>query len=223
MIYLTGDKHGDRSFFESSQDSELHPGDFLIICGDFGYLFGDTPREHQFLDWLEAEKPYTILFVDGNHENFDALAGYPVDTWHGGQIHRLRRNILHLMRGQVFTIEGRTFFTMGGGYSRDRKTRIKNLSYWDAELPSAEEYAEALANLYAHNNTVDYIISHTIPTSIIPLLGRTPDPHEEELNRFFETLLHTVTFKHWWAGHWHQNNPVTPKLTVLYYKLQRLV
>ena len=55
--------------------------DFVVICGDFGGVwdpclaeFGETPAERYALDWLE-EKPFTTLFVPGNHENYDRFTG----------------------------------------------------------------------------------------------------------------------------------------------------
>ena len=38
----------------------------------------------------------------------------PVAEWHGGKVHRIRPHVLHLMRGQIFELEGCRFFTMGG-------------------------------------------------------------------------------------------------------------
>ena len=46
--------------------------DFVIVCGDFGGIWKDDERERYWLNWL-AQKPFTLLFVDGNHENFDRL------------------------------------------------------------------------------------------------------------------------------------------------------
>ena len=46
------------------------------------------------------------VFIDGNHENYDRLSAYPVTEWRGGKVHRIADNILHLMRGQVFEIDG---------------------------------------------------------------------------------------------------------------------
>jgi predicted phosphodiesterase len=94
-------------------DNTWSENDYLIVCGDFGYIFLNDDREKAFLDYLET-KPYTICFVDGNHENFPVIYSYPKELWHGGYIHRIRKNILHLMRGQVFEIEGKKIFTFGG-------------------------------------------------------------------------------------------------------------
>ena len=49
-----------------------------------------------------------MLFIDGNHENFDKLNSYPVETWCGGKVHKIRNNVIHLMCGEVYCIEGNT-------------------------------------------------------------------------------------------------------------------
>lgn len=55
------------------------------------------------LNQLEC-KSYTTLFVDGNHENFDRLSDYPIDTWNGGKVHKIRPSVIHLMRGQILRL-----------------------------------------------------------------------------------------------------------------------
>lgn len=70
MIYVTGDCHGGFQRFGMKyfpQQKELDRDDYMIICGDFGGIWEDTPQERYWLDWLEG-KPFTTLFVDGNHE-----------------------------------------------------------------------------------------------------------------------------------------------------------
>ena len=72
-IFMTGDTHGDFSrlrpaaFYEQVQ---LTKADYLVICGDFGGIWDGSNTEQQWLDWLE-NRPFTTLFVSGNHENFD--------------------------------------------------------------------------------------------------------------------------------------------------------
>ena len=117
MIRVAGDTHGDPvRFIENNMgDNEWTSDDYLIVCGDFGFIFRNNEAEREFLDYLET-KPYTICFCDGNHENFPAIFSYPKEKWNGGYVHRIRKNVLHLMRGQVFEIDGRKVFTMGGAY-----------------------------------------------------------------------------------------------------------
>ncbi len=208
MIRVTGDTHGEQlRFFEENMQGEHSwtKDDYLMICGDFGFVFRDTPYERVFLDKLE-EKPYTICFVDGNHENFPVIYSYPKEKWNGGYVHRIRKNIVHLMRGQVYTIEGKTFFTMGGGYSRDRMYRTPGVSWWPQEMPNNDEYREATQNLKEVGNKVDYILSHTAPKEVVHLMGRFCDDHEVELNGFFDWVMYEIDFKRWYFGHWHTDS-----------------
>lgn len=71
--------------------------------------------------------------------------------WNGGKVHQIRPSVLHLMRSQVFTIDGVKFFTMGGAFSHDKQFRKEGVSWWSQELPSCEEYEEAERNLEMHN------------------------------------------------------------------------
>ena len=72
MVYVTGDMHGDLNRFKDPIFKKLHAGDVLIVCGDFGFIWNDSRQEKQVLKKLR-EKPFTIAFVDGCHENFDIL------------------------------------------------------------------------------------------------------------------------------------------------------
>lgn len=227
MIYITGDLHGDINRFSDDflpNQSEWTEKDYLIVCGDFGFIFFDDEREKERLDLLE-QKPYTILWVDGNHENFNAIFRYPVEIWHGGKVRRIRRNIIHLMRGQCFDIEGKKFFTMGGAYSVDRYRRIKDISYWDAEIPNSEEYSEASETILKNGKKFDYIITHTAPKEIIIRLGYYPDFHDMELTGFLEWIMYTCDFRSWFFGHFHEDETLTEpyeKFRAMYYDVERI-
>ena len=176
MVFVTGDLHGNFERFKPKyfpEQARMTKQDIMICTGDFGGVwFGDS-RDDETLDWLER-LPFTLAFVCGNHENYDALERYPVEEWHGGKVHRIRPHVLHLMRGQIFELEGCRFFTMGGAKSHDiedgilepdasdferrlmtlqrkprARYRINHISWWAQELPSDEEYAEARRNLDA--------------------------------------------------------------------------
>ena len=219
MIHITGDTHGDFGRFDKFREQgeeSWGEGDVLTVCGDFGYVFADDEREREFLDGLE-KKPYTICFVDGNHENFPAIYRYRTETWNGGRVHAVRKNVLHLMRGQVFEIEGKTFFTMGGAYSVDRYVRREGLSYWKEELPDNAQYREAAASLAEHGMKVDYVLTHTAPREIIRRMGNYPDAHDAELTGFLEWVMYEVEFKGWFFGHWHVDRLVKDKFRALFF------
>ena len=128
MIYVTGDIHGNPSRLKKDNLAkvgiDIKADDYVIICGDFGLLWGGKYQKEAdwWLEWLN-DKPFTTLFVDGNHENFDMLNALPVENWQGGKVHKVRENVLHLMRGEIFTIEGKTFFCFGGATSTDKEDR----------------------------------------------------------------------------------------------------
>lgn len=217
MIYITGDVHGVLDRFHpdfTPMVDQLKSEDYFLVTGDFGFVFRLDEKEKKKLDVLEG-LPFTILFIDGNHENFDALATFPVEYWNGGKVHRIRKNILHLMRGQVFTIEGRKFFTMGGGYSIDKFLRKEGVSWWKEEIPSDEEMEEALKNLEKHDYTVDYIITHAAPESTMNLIFPNHDP-EKKLNLFLQEVMDRTTYTHWYFGHLHQENTYPQNITQLY-------
>lgn len=217
MIYITGDIHGDIRRFQPEFTplvSELKEEDFFLVAGDFGFIFRQDEKEKRNLDLLEA-LPFTILFIDGNHENFDALSTYPVELWQGGKIHRIRRNILHLMRGQVFLIEGRKFFTMGGGYSIDKFLRKEGVSWWKEEIPSDEEFQEAWVNLERHGFAVDYIITHAAPEKIMNMIFPNHEP-EKRLNLFLQEVMDRTVYTRWYFGHLHQENTYPYNVTQLY-------
>ncbi len=224
MLYFTGDIHGEATRFYqlgSETNYELTTEDYLVVCGDFGMLFYPPGtmgylQQQQELDALE-QLSYTILWVDGNHENFDLLKTYPKEKWKGGRVHRIRKNILHLMRGQVYDIDGIKLFSMGGAYSMDKYMRQKGLSWWEEELPNDAEYHEATQNLHEVGNKVDVIVSHTAPREIIMRMGYHYDMHDAELTGFLEWILYHVKFKRWYFGHWHNDRAVLPRVQATYF------
>ena len=200
--------------------THLLEGDTLLVTGDFGYLYRNDAYERRILREME-ELPFTVCFCDGNHENFPALYEYPVEEFCGGRIHRLGRNICHLMRGQVFTMEGKRLFTMGGAYSVDRYMLREGLTFWREELPSGEEYREAANNLDTAGFAVDYILTHTAPRRVIGWLGHRSDVHGQELEGFLDWVMAEVRYERWFFGHWHEDRVLDTHHRALWYDLVR--
>ena len=171
-LFLTGDTHGDfRRFLPESfyEQERLAKEDLVLICGDMGGVWYGDCRDDEGLDFLES-RSFTTLFVAGNHENYDTLRTYPLEDWHGGKIRRIRNSVLLLERGQVFELNGKRIFTMGGASSHDIQGgilepddplfllkfhtleakgtpfRVNHRSWWKEELPGPEEYLEARRN-----------------------------------------------------------------------------
>ena len=223
MVYLTGDTHGDLSRVEAVRRrlrGEARREDFILVLGDFGFVFNGGEKERAALEKLGRMR-VTFLFVDGNHENFDRLSTFPEQDWNGGRVHRVLPNVLHLMRGQVFTIEGRTYFTMGGAYSPDKPWRTEGRSWWAEEMPSAEEYETARRNLLAHGHKVDFILTHTAPQETTALRGLN-DPREAELGCFLDWVQQTTKYSGWYFGHVHRDRVLWRRQTAVFDEIVRI-
>ena len=230
MLYVTGDTHGEQGRFRNRDFSiagHLKEEDKLFICGDFGFVFHNDKAEQEFLSWL-ANRPYMVLFVDGNHENFDALETYQVEEWCGGKVHVIARNkdnlpkVIHLMRGQVYEIEGKKIFTFGGAYSIDKEYREEGISWWTQEMPTDLEMKEAADNLAKHNNEVDFILTHAAPEDTMNIFHKY-HPNEKALNNFLEWVRENVKYRHWWFGHLHLDEDLWRKQTVLWFSVRNMI
>jgi hypothetical protein len=212
MIYITGDTHGhiDCHKLNTSnfpEQRELKKTDYAIVLGDFGFIWSNKNENKYWLKWL-AEKNFTTLFVDGNHENFDLLNRYPVKNWHGGKVHQISESIFHLMRGQVFTIENKTFFTFGGAISIDKANRKEYISWWKEELPNYKEQEEGFENLLEYGCKIDYVLTHDCPGIIRDLMFRQLkvepiDIEGDSIKIYLNTIFNIIEFKYWYFGHYH--------------------
>jgi hypothetical protein len=230
-IFVTGDTHGGqvgdakklttRNFPEGKN---LDKGDFVIVVGDFGYVWAlNEPSKEELHNykWFN-ERPWTTLFVDGNHENFDRLDFLPEEEMFGGKVGKLSDTIYHLKRGEIYTIAGRKILTMGGGMSIDKIYRTENISWWKEEAPSEKDYVNCLDNLRDHDNKVDVILTHDCSKRIYDVFDIPKYPDRTQLQQFLEHLEKDVDFDEWYFGHYHQDHKFDDKHQVLYQKIKEI-
>ena len=148
--------------------------------------------------------------MDGTHENFDLLEQYPVQEWNGGSVHKLNENVYHLMRGQVFSIEEKTFFTFGGGESTEKQMYQAAGKWWEREMPTLEEMKEGAAHLREAGMKVDYIVTHSPPPHMQANLTGSPDIHNQ-IQAYFETLSKKITYRKWFFGSLHIDRKLSMK------------
>jgi predicted phosphodiesterase len=196
MIYLLSDLH-ESTNFKALNDylSEDHSNDLLIILGDIGLKFRDTEENEKFTQYFLSIK-CPVAFIDGNHENYQYIYSYPVEEWNGGLVHRLSENIVHLMRGQTYDINGKSFFAFGGCKSSE-KWKAEGLWYPEEEA-TEEEYEYAYENLKKRNNKVDYILTHKY------CIDRHDPYLVQGLFNLTKFIDKNVDFKYWYFGHSHQ-------------------
>ena len=211
-IFITGDTHCDYDWHKLNttnfpEQKTLTKDDYVIITGDFGGVWGQDRTDKYIIKTYE-QRNFTTLFVDGNHENHDALDQYPVEEWHGGKIHRISNTVIHLMRGQVYEIGGKTFFTMGGAQSTDKIYRKEGVSWWARELPSDEEYSEAISNLEKHDFKVNYIVTHCAPEDYAYYYTDMDISRKlNKMTQFLSGLIteYNISFDGWYFGHYHED------------------
>jgi len=246
MIYITGDTHGDFDRFTSRNwpiGKELTKDDYVIVCGDFGGLWHhpghrEYDKQEYKLNWLN-NKPWTTLWIDGNHCNFNLIKEYPIVEKFGAPVHQIKDSIFHLRRGYVYLIDNKKFFCFGGAQSIDKHMRRVDVSWWKEELPSIEEESRGLETVEKHQYEVDYIITHTAPKTVVRMLGYGDttiiinsystiyDNNYDSIKYFdptttyLEHIAQTVKFKHWYFGHFHEFKRLG-KYTTLYKEIIKL-
>lgn len=221
-LFITGDIHGEIDADSLSaknwpESKRLKNGDIVVICGDFGLVWAD-PNPHGCEWWLKwlAEKPWTTVFVDGNHENFDVLDAMPVEVWSGGDVHVVRRNkrgepkVIHLMRGQIFDLNGWSAFTLGGAASHDMEYRTPRISWWDQEMPTPEEIEAANKALDEANWKVDLAITHCAPTRYQSRMHMAFEP--DRLTDDLQHIADRLDYKLWAFGHYHMDRTMGNEL-----------
>ena len=149
------------------------------------------------------------------------------------------------MRGQAFELQDHIFFTMGGAQSHDiadgildmdssdfyeryyslrrnrGRFRINHISWWEGELPSDEEYAEARQTLERLDRKIDYIITHCAPTAIQQKINADFKP--DKLTDFLEEIRCRSQFHYWLFGHYHDNRIIGEKHVLLYEQMVRVL
>ena len=253
MIYVTGDCHADWRKVSNAafpEQKEMTRDDFVIVCGDFG-IWHNNKTEKWWLKWL-AEKNFTLLFVDGNHENFDRIYSDEFETvdFCGGKAQQICDNLYHLMRGYVYELCGKKIFSFGGASSHDIKDgilepddyinhkelikeynartergemlRINHLSWWKEEMPSEEEMAFGLKSLEENDYKVDYIITHCCPQNVASIFSHGIYK-PDKLTKYFNLIDSKTTFAKWFCGHYHRNERILDRYYILYKEFMRIV
>lgn len=226
MIFITGDLHGSLDIHKLSNSNfkmtdNISRSDYLIICGDFGLIWDNSKEDKYWLKWLD-EKPWTTLWIDGNHENFDLLKEYPTEDWHGGRIQKITENIFHLCRGYVFEIEGRKIFAFGGAESHDKEYRKLGRSMWDEELPSEKEIELGRKSLDAVDWNVDIVVTHSLSNHIQSHLFKGMNYSYNILTDFFDELDSKLNYNMWFSGHYHLDKKYDMKHFLIYYNIIKL-
>lgn len=226
-IHFFGDTHHSRDIDKIFLPKNYKKDDFIIICGDFGVLWSDIDPTNQESTRPEstrdneleiknkiAQLPCMVLFVDGNHENFNRLDKLKRVKKFGGVVGEyIKGKCYHLRRGEIYKIAGRSILTMGGAQSIDRESRVPNVTWWSGEDIAESDVLHALDRIDRHRGALDFVVTHTCPFLFLDKLRRfmdirhkMRDPNMLQLERILEHLIgEGKKPKFWIFGHWHRD------------------
>lgn len=253
------DGYGRRLNTESfPEQKELDREDYVIIAGDFGGIWdydlrhipeeyhfirqykraelphGESKEEKHWLDWLE-EKPFTLLFVGGNHENYDRLYhAYPIIDYHGGRAVKIRQNVFMLLNGYLFDLAGKSVFAFGGARSHDISDGIldpanpafhqdydeykETLDYcrqyktfW--RIKHVEWWEEEMPSEEMMKRGMDTLAANDYKADLIishcapTSVQRAIDADNEpdQLTDYLQKVMDQTSYKYWVFGHYHDN------------------
>ena len=215
-VFITGDKHGTFTpLFGLAEKTVLYESDILIIAGDAGYVWNKSYKNN--IDSLQQIFPGQIAFIDGNHENHALLNSMEVSIWNGGKVHLAGKRIIHLMRGEIYSIYGRNYFTFGGARSVDKDRRVEGESWWSEEEPTKAEIEYGKDKLLKNLSDIDYVITHETPLFARAFISREkPVDDDYELPVVFDEWYNIISeserLKKWYFGHMHVDKAITEKL-----------
>lgn len=219
MVFITGDVHGDADFEKLIQlrTNNVSLNDTLIILGDAGICW--SPEFTQNIIPLYRKLNITIIFLDGNHENFDMLESFPLIQYKGALMHQIDDHIFHVLRGEIIEIEGFTMLCIGGAHSIDKHLRTEHISWWSQEDITNHDVDNAIWNLKRYNNKVDFVLTHCVDSPTVKeAFHFRSDKSSDQLN-FIDKL---VDYRRWFFGHYHFDVSVGKRKECIYQRIIKL-
>lgn len=224
---VLGDTHGNLEAALNAVDAAVeHQAEIILQVGDFGFVW---PR-YESLVTLETLNDYLksvhrrIVFVDGNHEDHDALNAYksfaPRST--NGHVY-IRSHILWSPRGNAWTWAGKRFASVGGAVSIDKQVRLyeeqngEGKTWWAGEQLTGAEAQGIINDCNARRArgkaNVDYLFTHECSDKT-PWRNRLkPDLDSKASRQRLDEVMKAMRPRYHFHGHMHEvydwMNPVS--------------
>jgi len=147
------------------------------------------------------------------------LTQYPIIEKFGGKVGQISKSIFHLKRGEIYSLGTKNIFAFGGAKSIDVEYRIKDISWWEKEIPSLKEKEYGLQNLKNFNYDIDIVISHTCPAHVFDYVVNNKKKVTEVEEYLEKVMLLLENYKidyQWYFGHFHRDVTVNNKFNCLY-------
>ncbi len=217
-ILFAGDFHMNLGHaLEVIRHAKSEGYDRIVQVGDFGYWphvnIGKSFLAHVN---LEAEiNKVPVYFIDGNHDNHDALTG-GVWPWDYSHLH-------YMSRGTIRVWDGVPFVFMGGAHSIDKNWRVEGETWWAGENITKANVDRAIDNfdvmqkagLFDLNEELEgemprpVMVTHEVPESVLCEAQafshhwQSRGPEDVSNRRLLQGLYEYVNPGILIHGHWH--------------------
>lgn len=209
MVTFAGDWHGEAWAADKTIAWAAYQGSQVILhTGDFGVWSGSGGQF--FLKAVSAalvRHNLSLIFVDGNHEDFDLLYEYPINEF---GLRPILPRLYHAPRGFRWKWNDVRFLALGGATSLDKPHRMLGVSWWPQEELTYSDCTKAI-----DGGEADVMITHDCPAGVsIP--GIPDEPTHSELfsydeivrahshRRTLRAVVDEVQPTHLYHGHFHR-------------------
>ena len=245
-IFITGDNHGDFSRYRNIEQQYWSNETGIIVLGDFSINFYLSKTDTRKKEELMENYPFYFYVIRGNHEarpqnlpGIQLIYDYNVQghVYYEEAFPRIR----YFMDYGVYNIKGYNCLIIGGAYSVDKKwrldrvglteqTNIPKQSGWfnDEQLTQLEmtNCMSLVKALNINNQKIDFIMSHTCPTSFQPVdmvLGFIDQSTvDNSMENFLEKIIHSIDWNIYLFGHYHADRIELPHVEQYYYNIDNI-
>jgi len=202
-ILVSGDWHGSSSAAKAAAKKAVQTGcEVIVQVGDFGFWPHTDPDYVDTVSRHITKQGLFMVWIDGNHENFDALydGNWPVTS---GGFRKIAENVLYAPRGHRWEWDDVSFLALGGGYSIDKDFRLATgpigKYWWPQETLTQREVYEAI-----EGGECDVMFTHDCPSGVeIGNPAYKTDPASTQNRMAVRAVVNVAKPLRLYHGHFH--------------------
>lgn len=220
-MILTGDLHANatneldylKPEYLRSKFGDKCENTLIFVLGDGGFLWYDDPYSHfggeliRLLDSYLYRLNSKLIVIPGNHENYHIIYNclpkvHLDESLYSGDFREISPYILYTERYGGYLFEDKSVLVLGGALSLDRKIRVPNKTWFQAETYSIEDKNKIMT--FIRDCEYDYVFAHTCPDLVLrQIYGEDGLRYRDGNSEFYSKLMNYISPKTWYFGHLH--------------------